>query len=156
MITLIPYQSSYDSQLNHYSIADEESDFALTPLKAIKDLADKEEAVLIFSDHTLAGFFRLNFNNERFGLTDNTHSVLLKSFSVTENMQGQKIAQQTLNELPHYIHSHYSEAINEIVLSVNFRNSKAKYIYEKCGFVDTGKVIGGRAGNQHVMSLTVK
>ncbi|GEP84966.1 putative GNAT family acetyltransferase [Staphylococcus piscifermentans] len=155
MITLIPYQSSYDSQLNHYSIADEESDFALTPLKAIKDLADKEDAILIFSNHTLAGFFRLNFNDERYGLTQNSNSVLLKSFSVTETMQGQKIAQQALAELPHYIQAHYSDTINEIVLSVNFRNPKAKYIYEKCGFVDTGKVIGGRAGNQYVMSLTM-
>ncbi|ANZ34175.1 GNAT family N-acetyltransferase [Staphylococcus carnosus] len=154
-ITLKPYHSKYNAEIEKLSIADKDSDYALTPLNALKDLADTEDPVLIFSDDNLAGFLRLNFNDERFGLTDNEHSVLVKSFSVTEQMQGNKIAQKALFELPNYISCHYSN-IDEIILSVNFKNSKAIYVYEKCGFIDTNRVIGGPAGNQHVMSLKIQ
>ena len=154
-ITLEPYHSKYDTEIKNLTIADKDSDYALTPLNALKDLADTEDPVLIFSNEKVAGFLRLNFNNERFGLTDNEHSVLVKSFSVTEQMQGNKIAQKALLQLPNYIRCHYS-SINEIMLSVNFKNSKAIYVYEKCGFKDTKRVIGGPSGDQHVMSLKIQ
>ena len=46
---------------------------------------------------------------------------------------------------------HHLPACNEIVLSVNLKNTNAYSMYVKAGFTDTGKIIDGRNGLQHVM-----
>ncbi|WP_114603982.1 GNAT family N-acetyltransferase [Staphylococcus sp. EZ-P03] len=153
-IQLIPYVPKYNAQLAEFSIAKEESAFALTPLAALEDLADQEYPVIVLYEQLPAGFLRLNQNQERFGLTDNPNSILVKSFSVTETLQGQGIAQSALKQLPNYVKQHFPE-VDEIVLSVNFKNPKAIHVYKKIGYNDTGRVIGGNAGPQHVMSYHI-
>lgn len=150
LIQLVPYHTKYDDILSKFTIAKEEQAFALTPFIALQNLAELEYPVVVLYDDTPAGFMRLNLNEERFELTDNPHAILVKSFSVTQNMQGKNIAQSALKQLPQYLKKHFPE-VNEIVLSVNFKNEKAIHVYQKIGFVDTNRVLEGRAGKQHIM-----
>lgn len=150
LIQLVPYHTKYDDVLSTFTIAKEEQAFALTPFIALQDLAELEYPVVVLYDDTPAGFMRLNLNEERFALTDNPNAILIKSFSVTQNMQGKNIAQSALKQLPKYLKKHFPE-VNEIVLSVNFKNEKAIHVYQKIGFVDTNRVLEGHAGKQHIM-----
>lgn len=150
-VQLVPYDTKYDSELKEFTIAETEKAFALLPLAALEDLAPEEYPVVVLYQQQAVGFMRLNQNNEGASLAQNPNAVLVKSFSITEHMQSQGLAQAALAQLPDYIHTHFPNT-DEIVLSVNFKNPKAIHVYQKLGYIDTKRVIEGPAGPQHVMS----
>lgn len=153
-IQLVPYDSKYDQDLAQFTIAKAESAFALLPFAALEDLASGEYPVVVLHQQRPVGFLRLNQNDECADLAQNANAILVKSFSITERMQGQGIAQAALAQLPNYVHTHFPHT-NEIILSVNFQNPKAIHVYQKMGYIDTQRVLEGPAGPQHVMSYPI-
>lgn len=150
-VQLVPYDSKYDQDLEKFTIAEAESAFALLPFAALEDLAPGEYPVVVLHQQHPVGFMRLNQNDEGASLAQNSNAVLVKSFSITERMQGQGLAQAALPQLPDYVRTHFPNT-DEIVLSVNFKNPKAIHVYQKLGYIDTKRILEGPAGPQHVMS----
>ncbi|MHD0398593.1 GNAT family N-acetyltransferase [Staphylococcus simulans] len=150
-VQLVPYDTQYNHELEQFTIAEKEKAFALLPLAALEDLAPGEYPVVVLYQQHAVGFMRLNHNDEGSSLAQNPNAVLVKSFSITEHMQGQGLAQAALAQLPDYVETHFPNT-DEIVLSVNFKNPKAIHVYQKLGYIDTKRVLEGPAGPQHVMS----
>lgn len=154
MVSLTRYLHIYDDALN-YELTEEQAKFTSSIFHCIhfeKVLEDiTKQIVVVTKDNKPIGFFILDNSNDKLKLSDNPSSLILRSFSLNPEYQNQGIAKKAMTLLPDYVGEKFSE-INEIVLSVNFKNVNAYHAYLRSGFIDTGKVIEGVLGFQHVLS----
>ena len=102
-------------------------------------------------------FFTIDFSNAPL---DEQYSPMfscwLEAFMVAQDFQGQGYAKAILNRLPDLINKTFPY-IRQLNLTVNFRNHRARALYGKCGFEDTGKVYwDGPAGPQHILTTILK
>lgn len=107
--------------------------------------------VSIFDDEVLVGFLVLDFGVDKFDITDNSDSVLLRSLSINPAFQGKGIGKSVMVVIDEFIKDHF-ESCDEIVLAVNQNNTIAYEIYLKTGYLFEGKVREGRSGPQFLMS----
>jgi RimJ/RimL family protein N-acetyltransferase len=98
------------------------------------------------------GLFQLNTGLEKMDYGTNTNAILLRSFSLNPTFQGKGIAKEVLRQLPDFIRRNFPE-VNEVLLSVNKRNSHAHRLYSDAGFTDTGRLMNGPFGEQHILSF---
>ncbi|MCW3162431.1 GNAT family N-acetyltransferase [Chryseobacterium oryctis] len=120
-------------------------------LQRIKDRNTNQEfPVTIFENEKSAGFFTLDFGEDKLDLTDNMHSVLLRSLSINPQMQGRGIGKLAMTEIDSFIQEHFKNC-NEIVLAVNQNNVSAYNLYLKVGYQCDGKTRMGRSGPQFLM-----
>lgn len=91
-----------------------------------------EFAVTVFINERPAGFFTLDFEADKFDLTVNPDSVLLRSLSVNPEFQGKGIGKSVMLQLDDFIRENFKNC-NEIVLAVNLDNSSAYELYCKVG-----------------------
>lgn len=141
-----------------YELDEIQSQFSALPKQALERIEARNQnedffayPVTIFYDEKIAGFFVLDFGDDKFEMTDNPDSVLLRALSVNPEFQGKGIGQSMMAILDDFIKEHDKDC-NEIVLSVNETNNLAFQIYLKTGYVFNGKRINGRSGPQLVMS----
>ncbi|MGO4708796.1 GNAT family N-acetyltransferase [Chryseobacterium sp. 2TAF14] len=145
------------SELN-YELDEIQAQFSALPKQALERIEARNlnedffaYPITVFYDEKIAGFCVLDFGNDKFELTDNQDSVLLRSLSVNPEFQGKGIGKSIMVVLDDFIKEHFKDC-NEVVLSVNERNNFAFQIYLKVGYIYNGKKINGRSGPQLVMS----
>jgi RimJ/RimL family protein N-acetyltransferase len=109
-------------------------------------------AVAVLRDDAPVGFFALDHADPICGyLTE--PSVALRAFFVDAQVQQQGIASAALRALPAFVAERYPAA-ETVVLTVNVSNPVATRLYQRAGFVDTGRMhLGGTVGPQRVLVL---
>ncbi|KFF00058.1 GNAT family acetyltransferase [Chryseobacterium formosense] len=157
MVELKFFEPKNLSELD-YELDEIQSQFSALPKQALERIEARNQnedffayPVTIFYDEKIAGFCVLDFGDDKFEMTDNPDSVLLRALSVNPEFQGKGIGQSMMAILDDFIKEHDRDC-NEIVLSVNETNNLAFQIYLKTGYVFNGKRINGRSGPQLVMS----
>ncbi|MDN3694718.1 GNAT family N-acetyltransferase [Chryseobacterium tructae] len=137
-----------------YGLDEEQQRFTATVDKALKNIGERNGhdafPVTILFDTTAAGFFVLDFGEDKFELTDNKNSVLVRSLSVNPDMQGKGIGKVAMMKLDEFVRDHFKHC-DEIVLAVNQKNDSAYHIYLKAGYIYDGKTRVGRSGPQYLM-----
>ncbi|WP_102028369.1 GNAT family N-acetyltransferase [Salirhabdus sp. Marseille-P4669] len=155
-ISLAFYKDSYKKELSMFSLPDEQSQFTAYPLEALKkcELDQERFPIVILWKGIPAGFFVLHGWNGVKTYSENQNALLLRAFSIDSIYQGKGMAKQSIKLLPAFVKEHFPH-INEIVLGVNHANSVAQHVYLKGGFMDKGKRIIGKKGEQFVFHLTI-
>ena len=153
MITLEFFQEDDLSKVN-YALDEDQLRFTSTAEQAIQRIKERNDhqsfAVTIMDNDLPAGFFVLDFGDDKLDLTDNEHSVLLRSLSVNPELQGKGIGKEAMQKVDDFVRENFSHC-NEIVLAVNQKNESAYHIYLKAGYSYDGKTRIGRSGPQYLM-----
>lgn len=157
MVNLQFFKTKDLSELN-YELDEIQAQFSSLPNQALERIEIRNQnddffayPITIFYDEKAVGFCVLDFGNDKFELTDNQDSVLLRSLSLNPEFQGKGIGKSVMIVLDDFIKEHFKDC-HEIVLSANERNDFAFQIYAKRGYIYDGKKIAGRSGPQFVMS----
>ena len=110
------------------------------------------EAMAVFADDTVIGFYRLDFApNAVVGRSLGMPSVGLRAFVIDQDWQGRGLGAQAMAACCQDLRIRHPERA-ALVLTVNVVNAPAIAAYRRAGFVDTGELFhGGSAGPQHVM-----
>ncbi|WP_100009821.1 GNAT family N-acetyltransferase [Lentibacillus sediminis] len=149
--TLEFYHPEHKPNLN-YRLSEEQMAYTSLPLDAIKKC--EEEAgripVVILSDDEPAGFFVLHGWEGVKVYSENKRAILVRGYSINPIFQGKGIAKSSLSALDSFVQTHFPDK-NEIILAVNHGNKAAQYVYKKGGFVDKGKRVMGRKGEQFIL-----
>jgi RimJ/RimL family protein N-acetyltransferase len=140
-----------------YVLDDSQAPYTATAKQSLEKIEERNQnedffayPITIFHDEKVAGFFVLDFGEDKFDLTENPDSVLLRSLSVNPVFQGKGIGKSAMIEVDHFIKEHFSDC-NEIVLAVNEQNTLAFQLYSKTGYIFDGKTRMGRSGPQYLM-----
>jgi len=150
------YQPEDLSELD-YVLDETQLQYTATPKQALEKIEERNQKsdffaypVTVFYQGKIAGFFVLDFGDDKFDLTENPDSVLLRSFSIHPDFQGKGIGRSAMTEADHFIRQHFTDC-NEIVLAVNEKNSQAFQLYIKTGYGFDGRKREGRSGTQFLM-----
>jgi RimJ/RimL family protein N-acetyltransferase len=140
-----------------YVLDDIQSQYTATAMQSLEKIEERNQKedffaypITIFYEEKVAGFFVLDFGDDKFDLTENPDSVLLRSLSVNPDFQGKGIGKSAMIEVDHFIKEHFTDC-NEIVLAVNENNNSAFQLYLKVGYFYEGKTREGRSGTQFLM-----
>ena len=131
-------------QLSYTSTAE----FALN--RMAKRNTGLEFAITIFDDEKPAGFFTLDFGEDKFDLTETQNSTLLRSLSINPELQGKGIGKAAMLQIDDFVRENFKDC-EEIVLAVNQNNIPAYELYLKVGYHYDGKTRIGRSGLQYLM-----
>ncbi|WDF61915.1 GNAT family N-acetyltransferase [Flavobacterium sp. KACC 22758] len=158
MVELEMYKENHYSDLN-YALNEEQSKFTYTIDYCINernDLEDRNKTIVtILEDKAPAGFFILDFGNDKLELKNNDSAILLRSLSVNPNTQGKGIGKRSMLQLRGFVAQYFSN-VNEVLLSVHKNNISASKLYYSVGFVDTEFEVLSPAGEVlSVLSLSI-
>lgn len=158
MITLSFYKSEDYEDLTSYALDEIQSQFTAMPKATLDIIQEKNKGdkfpVSIFSQNKAVGFFVLDFGEDKFEMTENTQSVLLRSLSINPAYQGNGIGKMAMITVSDFVKENFPDC-DEVVLAVNFNNKSAYDLYLKCGFTDEGKTRAFRNGYQHLLSKQI-
>lgn len=150
------YQPEDLSELD-YVLDDIQSQYTAAAKQSLEKIEERNQRgdffaypVTIFYQEKIAGFFVLDFGEDKFDLTENADSVLLRSLSINPDFQGKGIGKSAMTEADHFIRKHFTDC-NEIVLAVNEKNIHAFQLYNETGYEFEGKTREGRSGTQLLM-----
>lgn len=138
----------------------DQSSFVSPPaqtLALISELGYEEKSLpfRIAVNSVTIGFFTLNFfcpiqsqaDEEYYG---GERTCRIESFMIDKKYQRHRFGLRAFREIVALLKNDFPH-INELKLSVNFRNEAAKSFYRKCGLSNMGKVYhGGSSGPQHI------
>lgn len=151
------YQPENLSELD-YVLDKIQSQFTATAKQSLQKIEERNQngdffayPITIFHDEKIVGFFVLDFGEDKFDLTENQNSVLIRSLSVNPEFQGKGIGKSAMIEVDHFIKEHFTDC-DEVVLAVNEKNTSAFQLYTSTGYVYDGKMREGRSGPQFLMS----
>ncbi|CEJ70390.1 Acetyltransferase (GNAT) family protein [Chryseobacterium oranimense G311] len=137
-----------------YALDENQLQYTSTVEKALERIKQRNDnkavAVTILEDEKPAGFFVLDFGEDKLDLTDNEKSVLLRSLSVNPDLQGKGIGKAAMQQADLFVRKNFPDC-DEIVLAVNQKNISAYQIYLKTGYLYEGKSRIGRSGPQYLM-----
>lgn len=154
MVQLDTYKDADYNALN-YQLPEEQSQFTTSIDDCVnqrKDLEDPDKSIIVIRlDDTPIGFFILDKGTDRLQLTENPKSLLMRSYSINPEYQGNGYGKKVMELVDDYIREYYT-SVEEVVLSVNLKNEHAYQVYLKSGFEDKGKKIEGIKGLQYVLS----
>ena len=150
-VSLAPLTDAQRPALRAVTVAPEQVIFSSQPAAFIDLPEPLIDLHVIFYGDTVAGMFRIDrgfYNDHAFADPDRPG---LRTFLVDQSLQGRGIATDTAMQLKPYLRQHYPQA-NGIFLTVNLRNPRARDVYLRGGFNDTGKqYLDGGAGPQHIL-----
>src|SRR5699024_584816 len=139
MIRLNIYNKTHFDALNSYELDEIQTRFTADIDYCINVRKDIENPlktlVTIIYEKFPVGFFVLDKGEDKYKLTKNNSAILIRSFSINPNYQGKGIGTIAMTLVSKFIRENIID-INEIVLSVNFRNKAAYRAYIKSGFID--------------------
>ncbi|MBO9693846.1 N-acetyltransferase [Chryseobacterium sp.] len=137
-----------------YALDENQMAFTATAQQALQSISERDDndafPVTIFENNVPAGFFVIDFGKDKFELTDNENSALLRSLSVNPQMQGKGIGKAAMLKVDDFVRDRF-RTCDEIVLAVNQKNDSAYHIYLQAGYVYDGKTRIGRSGPQYLM-----
>lgn len=152
-VELKHFSQNHVAVLRTFELPDEQEQFTSLPL-AVLDVAEGQHRIVITYEEEPVGFFILH-NTERVKeYSQNSQAMLLTSFSINHAKQGRGYAKQGMLLLQDFVKAEFPDC-DEIVLAVNHKNIPAQRLYEKVGFVDTGRRKMGPKGEQFIFSLPV-
>lgn len=158
MITLSFYRSENFEDVTSYTLDKQQSQFTAMPKATLEIIKEKNTGdkfpVSIFYQNKAVGFFVLDFGADKFELTENQNSTLLRSLSINPNYQGKGIGKNAMIVLSDFVKEKF-QGCDEVVLAVNFNNKNAYDLYLKCGFRDDGKTRETNKGWQHLLSKRI-
>jgi len=153
MVTLHFYKPEDFSGVN-YTLDEIQSQYTSTTELAIQRIEDRNDgqgfSIIIFENEKPAGYFALDFGEDKFELTDNQNSVLLRSLSINPLFQGKGIGKAAMLQVDDFVRENFKDC-DEIVLAVNQNNIPAYDLYIKVGYIYEGKTRMGRSGPQRLM-----
>ncbi|WNB92356.1 GNAT family protein [Bacillus sp. NEB1478] len=152
------YDQTYDEDLLSFYLPLEQEKFTALPVDAIRKCEEDQERYPIVIINTIGkavGFFVLHQGENIRDYTANTNAMVVRALSINNKEQGKGYAKEAMIRLPEFVSKKFPE-INELILSVNFKNETAKKVYEKAGFQDRGQVKHGPAGPQYVMHYDIE
>lgn len=142
-----------------YTLDENQSLFTATVKQALEHIEERNDGLsyptTILYEGKPAGFFVLDFGEDKFDLPQNKSAVLLRSFSINPLLQGKGIGKSAMMNLDDFVKENFRECA-EIVLAVNEKNSSAYQLYIKTGYVFDGKTRMGRSGPQYLMHKTLR
>ncbi|MCY0967563.1 GNAT family N-acetyltransferase [Chryseobacterium wangxinyae] len=140
-----------------YVLDEIQSQYTATAKQALEKIEERNQKedffaypITIFFEEKVAGFFVLDFGDDKYDLTENPDSVLLRSLSVNPELQGRGIGKSSMTIVDNFIQEHFSDC-NEIVLAVNEKNTAAFQLYTDSGYKFDGKTREGRSGPQFLL-----
>lgn len=137
-----------------YSLDESQLRFTASATQALQSIEERDDnkafPITILENNVPAGFFVLDFGNDKLELTDNENSVLVRSLSINPHMQGRGIGKIAMMLIDDFVRKNFKQC-DEIVLAVNQKNDSAYYIYLKAGYIFDGKTRIGRSGPQYLM-----
>lgn len=137
-----------------YDLHEDQLRFTATAAQALQSISERNDndafPITILDGNDVAGFFVLDFGKDKFDLTDNENSVLVRSLSVNPKMQGKGLGKIAMMLVDDFVKANF-ENCNEVVLAVNQKNDLAYHIYLKAGYIFDGKTRIGRSGPQYLM-----
>ncbi|SFN82509.1 Acetyltransferase (GNAT) family protein [Chryseobacterium oleae] len=153
MVRLELFKQEDFSALN-YALDENQQQYTSTVEQALQRIKERNDSkafsVTVFEDDEPAGFFVLDFGEDKFELTDNTQSTLLRSLSINPALQGRGIGKEAMQIVDEFVKKTFPDC-NEIVLAVNQKNLSAYHLYLKTGYLYDGKSRMGRSGPQYLM-----
>lgn len=159
MVHLAFYESKDYDDLTSYGLDEQQKHFTAMPKATLELIKEKNTSdkfpISIFYNNQTVGFFVLDFGQDKFELTDNENSTLLRSLSLNPEYQGKGIGKTAMLLLSDFLKTEFPEC-EEVVLAVNFNNKTAYDLYLKCGFEDDGKTREMSKGWQHLLSKHLK
>lgn len=157
-MVVLKFYNSEDFLGLQYILSEEQLQFTATPQQALSKIKERNTGLMhpisVYQDHNLAGFFVLDFGEDKLEMTQNVDAVLLRSFSIHPELQGKGIGKYAMQIVDIFLHENFSHC-NEIVLAVNNNNYAAKKLYETSGYLYNGKTKIGRSGLQLFMSKKI-
>ncbi|MGR3806905.1 GNAT family N-acetyltransferase [Pasteurella testudinis] len=156
MISIEKYNFLHFEALTSYQLDAEQARFVRQPWQWFEGqtllLSNNMTGVTILENGVAIGFFVLDRGMEKFEYTNNQQAILLRSFSINPNYQGNGFATAALapNLIDSFIYN-LSPKYNEIVLAVNPLNQRAYQLYLRCGFQAAGRVIINVRGARSVL-----
>ncbi|MFC7370602.1 GNAT family N-acetyltransferase [Fictibacillus iocasae] len=148
------YQSIYEEKLQRFHLPPEQLPFTAHPSLMLESNEKKRPIVITYNSEPV-GFFVLHRSERVSEYSQNSRAMLLTAFSINHTEQGKGFALRAMNQLSEFSRKMYPFC-NEIVLAVNKRNIPAQRLYEKAGFLDTGRRKTGKIGEQLIMSLILQ
>lgn len=137
-----------------YTLDENQQRFTATAEQALQNIKERTDSdafpITILEDGSPVGFFVLDFGKDKFELTDNENSALIRSLSVNPKMQGKGIGKTAMLKVDDFVKKNF-ENCNEVVLAVNQKNNSAYHIYLASGYLYDGKTRIGRSGPQYLM-----
>ncbi|WP_347108227.1 GNAT family N-acetyltransferase [Staphylococcus ureilyticus] len=131
MVKLRPYHTLLFSDLEKFTLLEEDRKFTKTPLENI-DLANRDQErhpTLVYDDKDrCVGFFTLHEGEGVKPYSTNPNAIFFRSFSVDSQYRGFGYGKKVMEALPQYIKRYYP-TINEIYLAVNTDNHLARKLY---------------------------
>ncbi|SIQ86255.1 Acetyltransferase (GNAT) family protein [Chryseobacterium sp. RU37D] len=138
----------------NYTLDEIQLQYTSTAEFALKRMTERntgqEFPVTIFYNKNPAGFFTLDFGEDKLDLTDNHNSTLLRSLSINPQWQGKGIGKAAMLQIDDFVRKSFKDC-DEIVLAVNQNNISAYELYLKVGYRYHGKTRIGRSGPQYLM-----
>lgn len=157
MVTLQEYNFTHFPYLDYRLDAEQDRFTAIVPA-ALERVAQRNlrgdflaVPVTVFFNGAPAGFFILDFGNDKLDLSENPDSALLRSLSINPKFQGKGVGKMAMLQIPQLLHQYFPKT-TEIVLAVNEQNTVAARLYEKCGYGLSPKTRVGRSGLQRIMT----
>ncbi|GAA4159293.1 GNAT family N-acetyltransferase [Chryseobacterium ginsenosidimutans] len=153
MISLQFFTKEDLSEVN-YTLDEIQIQYTSTAEMALQRIKERDDQkafpITIFDNEKPVGFFVLDFGDDKFDLTDNPNSTLLRSLSINPELQGKGIGKAAMLEIDDFIRQNF-KTCDEIVLAVNQNNISAYELYLKVGYFYDGKTRVGRSGPQYLM-----
>ncbi|RXM49758.1 MULTISPECIES: GNAT family N-acetyltransferase [unclassified Chryseobacterium] len=154
MISLVFFKPEEHLSGVSYSLDENQLRFTASANQALQSIEAREDddafPITILVNNIPAGFFVLDFGNDKFELTENENSVLVRSLSVNPELQGKGIGKAAMLQVDDFVRKNFKDC-DEIVLAVNQKNDSAYHIYLKAGYIYDGKTRIGRSGPQYLM-----
>lgn len=153
MLTLEAYKPEHFEFLNLFKLPEEQEKFTALPTKVL----EKKDGVfhtVIVNDNVPVGFFLLHSSDRVQEYSSNPNAMLLTALSIDHSKQGQGFAKKGMEILPMFVTEEFPQC-NEIVLAVNHKNIPAQNLYERVGFIDTGRRKIGKIGEQFIYSFSI-
>jgi RimJ/RimL family protein N-acetyltransferase len=157
VVKLDSYNNTYAFALSKFSLPKSQEQFTALPNVMIeKAKTDKSRhPIVILNEKEPVGFFVLRSGDDVKEYTDNPRSMLLIALSINSSEQGKGFAKLGMNLLNDFILRNFQN-VDEIVLAVYSRNIPAQNLYEKVGFIDTGRRKMGKIGEQMIYKLKIE
>lgn len=137
-----------------YALDENQLQYTAIAGQALQRIEEREDTlafpITIFEDEHPAGFFVLDFGNDKLDLTDNKNAMLLRSFSINPKLQGKGIGKTAMIQVDEFVRENFKDC-DEIVLAVNQNNIAAYQLYRNTGYHYEGKTRIGRSGPQYIM-----